>query len=172
MLWSEALLSVVGSRLTPKFLSELHPQWEAQGTNSSLPWPFSWHRRGMVKGVGNEDSTLRFLPNLLSVVSLSVQPTTRWADMSHSGNAQRLNSLLPSVPLGVEKHQKYFPRLGSEFTHLTWWIAALLPGSNPHSRFFYTDILKGLYIPEIDINQERNQESCKRGIKVFFQRHI
>ena len=126
----------------------------------------------MVKGVGNDDSMLSFLPNLLTVVSLSVQPTTRWADMSHSGNAQRLDSLLPSVPLGVEQHQKYFPRLGSEFTHLTWWkLLSCLGQILAQGSFTLTFLKEGLHIPETDINQERNQESRKRGIKVFFQRH-
>lgn len=49
-------------------------------------------------GAEDKDFILRFLPNPLSLVSLSVQSLTRWADMSHSGNAQRLNSLLPPVP--------------------------------------------------------------------------
>ena len=53
----------------------------------------------MVKGAEDKDSVLRFLPNPLSLVSLPVQSSTRWADMSHSGNAQRLNCLLLSDPV-------------------------------------------------------------------------
>lgn len=70
----------------------------------------------------------------------------------------------------MEQHWKHFPRLGSESVPLMWLIATLLSGSMSSLKVlsYWHSSLKDSTIPEVAKNQGRNQESCQRGIKVFF----
>ena len=158
--WSKAVLCVAGIPFTPKFLSEQHPQWETQGTDSSLLWPFSWCKWGMVKAAGDEDSMLRFLS---SVVSLWVQPSIRWAYVIIS-KCTEWNSCCHLSSLGWSNTSSIF--LGWAVKSLIchgWELLSCLGQILTQGLLTLTFLKEGLYIPEAVITQERNRSHAQGG---------
>lgn len=148
-----------GFHSPPKFLSEQHPQWETKGTDSSLLWPFSWCKWGMVKA-GDEDSMLRFLP---SVVALWVQPSIRWADVT-IGKCIEWNSCCHLSSLGWSNTSGIF--LGWAVKSLIchgWELLSCLGQILTQSLLTLTFLKEGLHIPDAVITQERNRSHAQGG---------